>query len=343
MGELGPELVGEIVEVCKAAGEEAAEALRRGINTDVKVSVGEPGTLDLQALPEGFSGAGLVVVLFVGDSGAVVVLAENTGLLPEWCAEPDATGQSKLTTLAQELAMILLPEAYLPDDFKAGWVKSVSGALARGGVSDGGSLIPLELESADGRRGMAGLIWPVGNPAAVLGKMAANPESKPEPKPTPAPKVTVGAKAKSQPAAKPKSGSERKTAAGPTPPSLPSPPRRPATLGDLPTFTRSLLRIKLPVVVTLAEKRQPLGMILELGPGSIIQFDKSCEEMLQLEVSGRPVATGEAVKVGDKFGLRVNSIVLPEERFAAFGLEKDIRGVPRSPAVGSPQIVGGGY
>jgi hypothetical protein len=65
--------------------------------------------------------------------------------------------------------------------------------------------------------------------------------------------------------------------------------------------------------------------------------------MLQLEVSGRPVATGEAVKVGDKFGLRVNSIVLPEERFAAFGLEKDIRGVPRSPAVGSPQIVGGGY
>jgi hypothetical protein len=69
------------------------------------------------------------------------------------------------------------------------------------------------------------------------------------------------------------------------------------------------------VVVTLAEKRQALGRILELGPGAIIQFDKSCEEMLELEAGGRPIARGEAVKVGDKFGLRITSIILPEERF----------------------------
>jgi flagellar motor switch/type III secretory pathway protein FliN len=69
------------------------------------------------------------------------------------------------------------------------------------------------------------------------------------------------------------------------------------------------------VVVTLAHKRQPLSRVIELGPGSIIQFDKSCEEMLELDVGGRLVATGEAVKVGDKFGLRIKSVVLPEERF----------------------------
>ncbi|OHB68591.1 MAG: hypothetical protein A2V70_05885, partial [Planctomycetes bacterium RBG_13_63_9] len=86
---------------------------------------------------------------------------------------------------------------------------------------------------------------------------------------------------------------------------------------DLPQYARSLLRVKVPVVVTLAEKRQPLGRILELGTGSIIQFTKSCEEMLALSVEQRPVAVGEAVKVGDKFGLRITSIVLPEERFAA--------------------------
>jgi flagellar motor switch/type III secretory pathway protein FliN len=77
------------------------------------------------------------------------------------------------------------------------------------------------------------------------------------------------------------------------------------------------LRIKVPVVVTLAHKRQPLGRIIELGPGSIIQFDKSCEEMLELDVGGRLVATGEAVKVGEKFGLRIKSVVLPQERFQA--------------------------
>lgn len=88
-----------------------------------------------------------------------------------------------------------------------------------------------------------------------------------------------------------------------------------ARLDDLPEYARSLLRIEVPVVVTLAEKRQPLGWILELGPGSIIQFDKSCEEMLELAAGGRRIAMGEAVKVGDKFGLRITSIILPDERF----------------------------
>ena len=83
----------------------------------------------------------------------------------------------------------------------------------------------------------------------------------------------------------------------------------------MPPYTRSLLQITVPVVVTLAEKRQPLGRIIEFGPGSIIQFDKSCEEMLDLSVGNHRIACGEAVKVGDKFGLRITSITLPQERF----------------------------
>jgi flagellar motor switch protein FliN len=82
-----------------------------------------------------------------------------------------------------------------------------------------------------------------------------------------------------------------------------------------PPYTRSLLRVRVPVVVTLAEKKQTLGRILEMGPGQIIQFDKSCEETLDLEASNCKIASGEAVKVGDKFGLRITSIVPPDERF----------------------------
>jgi flagellar motor switch protein FliN len=84
-----------------------------------------------------------------------------------------------------------------------------------------------------------------------------------------------------------------------------------------PDYTKSLLRIQVPVVVTLAEKRQQLGRVLELGPGMIIQFDKSCDEMLDLEVGSRKIAQGEVVKVGDKFGLKVSNIILPGERFLA--------------------------
>ena len=94
----------------------------------------------------------------------------------------------------------------------------------------------------------------------------------------------------------------------------PCPAARPTAL---PPYTRSLLHIQVPVVVTLARKRQALGRIVELGPGSIIQFENSCEDLLELSVGDRPIASGEAVKVGDKFGLRILSITLPGERFRA--------------------------
>ena len=58
-----------------------------------------------------------------------------------------------------------------------------------------------------------------------------------------------------------------------------------------------------------------VGRVVEVAPGSILQFDKSCEDMLELSVGEHPIAAGEAIKVGDKFGLRVTSIILPEERF----------------------------
>ena len=37
--------------------------------------------------------------------------------------------------------------------------------------------------------------------------------------------------------------------------------------------------------------------------------------MLTLEVADRRIAEGEAVKVGERIGLRITSITLPEERF----------------------------
>jgi flagellar motor switch protein FliN len=84
---------------------------------------------------------------------------------------------------------------------------------------------------------------------------------------------------------------------------------------EFPPFTRSLLHVRVPVLVTLAEKKQKLDRILDISPGQILQFDKSCEESLDLQVNNCRIASGEAVKIGDKFGLRIVSIVPPDERF----------------------------
>jgi flagellar motor switch protein FliN len=80
---------------------------------------------------------------------------------------------------------------------------------------------------------------------------------------------------------------------------------------DLPVYARGLLKIRVPVRVTLASQRKSIQEIIELGPGSIVKFEKTCDEPLELFVGDRPIATGEVVKVGDKFGLRVGGLLSP--------------------------------
>ena len=118
-------------------------------------------------------------------------------------------------------------------------------------------------------------------------------------------------------------------ASGPTVTPAPKPPERSTPsltyrdvedgMGLLPAYARSLLKVELPVRVTLAETKQPLHRILELSPGTILQFNKPCEEPLTLEVDEQPVAFGEAVKVGDKFGLWITAMAMPGERFWVLG------------------------
>jgi flagellar motor switch protein FliN/FliY len=88
-----------------------------------------------------------------------------------------------------------------------------------------------------------------------------------------------------------------------------------ASFAGLPPYARSLLAVRVPVAVTLASKKQTVHEITQLGPGAIIKFDKSCDDLLDLTVGGRPIANGEVVKVGDKFGLRIRSMQMPGERF----------------------------
>ncbi len=89
----------------------------------------------------------------------------------------------------------------------------------------------------------------------------------------------------------------------------------PVWIEQLPGYAKSLLRIELPVSVTLASKRIPVSEVLQIVSGAIIQFDKQCDEPITLEVGNRTIAEGEAVKIGDKFGIRISTMLPPDERF----------------------------
>ena len=280
---LTTDIAAEVLAACNAGAVEASAALSRALDGQWTLTPGAIEAFDGAQTP----GAGLIVVLNVGAQAAIVAIPEATGALPAWYAAPDATGVSKLATLAQELGMLLLPESYMPEDFAAFRVSDLAAAIQRAQPATTSSALSLTLSG--NTTGTAWLIWPLTQPANLADPVPAAPAAPAPAAPKPAARPALRVQADSLEEALP----------------------------ALPNYTRSLLKIRVPIVVTLAKSQQPLSRIVELAPGSIIPFDKSCEDTLSLEVNNREVAIGEAVKVGDKFGLRIISMTLPPERFVS--------------------------
>jgi flagellar motor switch protein FliN len=308
MSALGPQIVPEVIAHCQKAVAEISQAFTRAFDTAVEAAVGRTAALSFSRMRDELAPAGLAIVLHVGDLAAAILIPATDGLLPSWYTSPVEAEQEKLHTLAQELSMLVLPETFAPDKVEAVSVDELAAALQAGGAEEASAVVRLSLESA-GKQSEALIIWPLNHAAQI-----ANPES-------PKPSTETAAGADSAAAddiadetypdddAELDMAAERSWAAGAAdaPAGL--------SLRELPLYTRSLLKIRVPLSVTLAAKKQPVGQILEIGPGSILQFEKSCEDMLDLNVSNLAIARGEAVKVGDKFGLRVTSLILPGERF----------------------------
>ena len=80
-----------------------------------------------------------------------------------------------------------------------------------------------------------------------------------------------------------------------------------------------LMKLEVPVIVKLAERKLPMSEVLRLGVGSIIEFVKSNDEPLHLMINNKTIAIGEAVKVGENFGLRIRQIGSMKDLVAAMG------------------------
>ena len=71
---------------------------------------------------------------------------------------------------------------------------------------------------------------------------------------------------------------------------------------------KRILRLQVPVIVKLAERKLTMVEVLRLGNGSIVEFFKSSDQPLELLINNKTIAVGETVKVGENFGLRITQI-----------------------------------
>jgi flagellar motor switch protein FliN/FliY len=74
-----------------------------------------------------------------------------------------------------------------------------------------------------------------------------------------------------------------------------------------------ILRVPVTVSVRLAERKMSLGAVVALVPGSLVTFNKSCEDLLDLYVNNHRYCQGEAIKIGESFGLKISRVGVTEE------------------------------
>ncbi len=232
MSEATKQSVTEVLASCRAGAAEAAAAIGRAIQREIQIAVGRQEEWQSSAIAPELKGPGLLVLLKTDREALVLAVPAARELVPAWCAKPDAGGEGRLATMAQELGMNLLPDTWLAHEFRTGWVDDMEAALRRGGVPARAAVVTLLASGAGKPTEKLGLIWPVTTPDGLFDAGRAE-----------------------RPSGQRSGRSARRDQSALT-----------HTSRDLPPYTRSLLRIRVPVVVTLAEKRQKLDRIIELGP-----------------------------------------------------------------------------
>ncbi|MGA8728262.1 MAG: FliM/FliN family flagellar motor switch protein [Terracidiphilus sp.] len=75
-----------------------------------------------------------------------------------------------------------------------------------------------------------------------------------------------------------------------------------------------LLDVELEAALRFGCREMPLGEILDMGPGDVVELDRQVTDPVDLIVGDKIVARGEVVLVNGNFGLRVTEVATPRKR-----------------------------
>ncbi|MGX7704516.1 flagellar motor switch protein FliN [Methylobacterium sp. Gmos1] len=88
-----------------------------------------------------------------------------------------------------------------------------------------------------------------------------------------------------------------------------------AVMRDAPVAAKSASDLEqvfdVPVMVSavLGSSRMPIGDLLRLGPGTVLELDRKVGEAIDIFVNNRLVARGEVVLVEERLGVTMTEIV----------------------------------
>ena len=74
-----------------------------------------------------------------------------------------------------------------------------------------------------------------------------------------------------------------------------------------------VMDVPVAITVELGRRTVKIAEVLRLGPGSVLELEKANGEPLDLYVNDRLIARGEAVVIGERYGIRLTEVVINDD------------------------------
>ncbi len=322
------------IDACREHLVEIAETFRSTIGSEIRLSAGEPTDVGEAGGLADFQTPGLAVAMTVGEQGLVVLIPQNLPL-PAWYRQPDISQNNRLQTLAHELTLNLLPADLQSERYLAIGTENLIEVAQSAEVAPSAKMVELSVFHPDGTHEAAFakilVIVPVNTPPVPAVAQAADDASRADATTPASPAEDDGSQssvgtdlvdlsdepsidASSDEADSDNSLIDESDASFTGALDADSDSHSAAESADAALRARRVLRVPVTVSVRLAERKMSLGAVVALGPGSLVTFSKSCEDLLDLYVNNHRYCQGEAIKIGESFGLKVSKVGVTEER-----------------------------
>ncbi|MBI1313227.1 hypothetical protein GC176_18195 [bacterium] len=277
------EISQQIVETCRENTAAIVQPLNSSFGTNLEANVGELLSGANVATERIGDAAGIAVTFQFGDEGAVCLIPESLPI-PDWYRSPSEGQANQLQTIGMEWSVGLFPLDLETTGFGSAATQSLKQQFEKLAPVDDASVLEVQLRLPDSDEPTCSLllVWPVTNP--VLESVA----------PWPAPEQPA-AMTPPQPASSARS----------TPPAVQKPEKSSAaTLGV--RHSGRVLKVPVDLTVRIASKKVDVNQVRNITPGTLITFNKTCESLLDVFVADKLKFRGEAVKVGERFGIKIN-------------------------------------
>ena len=74
-----------------------------------------------------------------------------------------------------------------------------------------------------------------------------------------------------------------------------------------------VMDVPVELCVEIGRRTMRLGELLKLGPGSVLELDKLSGEPLDIYANKKLVARGEAVVIGERYGVRLSEVLVVDD------------------------------